>query len=248
MKKTAIVVAALALFACATGALLAQSPEDAKFKKFQDTLLGRLFQVLPDGRDPPGLHEVQRQAREPERRRPRQVQRGPRRLQPGARVQDRQDRSSPRTTRSSTRCCSTSSTSSSSSSSTSCPGTTTPFSITTCSSSRLRSLLVKNGGAGVAPATARAKLIPGLVKVAKDSLKNPPQEYTQAAIDQMPAIIDFYRVEHPQALRRRRRPPGRGRQGRRRPRGLPAVPEGRAPGQVDRQLPDARLRTSGSSR
>jgi hypothetical protein len=59
----------------------------------------------------------------------------------------------------------------------------------------LRSLLVKLGPNGVAPATARAKAIPGLVKRAKDNLKNPPQEYTQAAIDQMPAILDFYRVD-----------------------------------------------------
>ncbi|MGZ5515444.1 MAG: DUF885 family protein, partial [Candidatus Aminicenantales bacterium] len=61
----------------------------------------------------------------------------------------------------------------------------------------VRSLLVKNGSSGVAAATARAKLLPGLIERAKDSLKNPPQEYTQAAIDQMPAIIDFYRVEIP---------------------------------------------------
>ena len=61
----------------------------------------------------------------------------------------------------------------------------------------LRSLLVKLGPNGVAPATARAKAIPGLVKRAKESLKNPPQEYTQAAIDQMPAILDFYRTDIP---------------------------------------------------
>lgn len=59
----------------------------------------------------------------------------------------------------------------------------------------LRSLLLKNGGAAVVPATARAKAIPGLIKRAKDSLKNPPREYTQAAIDQMPAIIEFYRTD-----------------------------------------------------
>ena len=61
----------------------------------------------------------------------------------------------------------------------------------------LRSLLVKLGPAGIVPATARAKAIPGLVKRAKESLKNPPQEYTQAAIDQMPAILDFYRMDIP---------------------------------------------------
>lgn len=61
----------------------------------------------------------------------------------------------------------------------------------------LRGVLVKNGAAGVPAATARAKAIPGLVKRAKDNLKTPPQEYTQAAIAQMPAIIDFYKTEIP---------------------------------------------------
>jgi hypothetical protein len=61
----------------------------------------------------------------------------------------------------------------------------------------MRSLLVKNGPSGAAAAAARAKLIPGLVKRAKDNLKTPPQDYTQAAIAQMPAIIDFYRIEIP---------------------------------------------------
>jgi uncharacterized protein (DUF885 family) len=61
----------------------------------------------------------------------------------------------------------------------------------------LRSLLVKLGPNGVASATSRAKAIPGLVKRAKDNLKNPPQEYTQAAIDQMPSILDFYKVDVP---------------------------------------------------
>src|SRR5512137_210935 len=47
MKRTAILVAALAIFACATGALLAQSPEDAKFKKFQDTFWDTYFKFYP---------------------------------------------------------------------------------------------------------------------------------------------------------------------------------------------------------
>ncbi|MGZ5478558.1 MAG: DUF885 family protein, partial [Candidatus Aminicenantales bacterium] len=47
MKKTAIVVAVLAVFACTTGVLLAQSAEDAKFKKFQDTFWDSYFKFYP---------------------------------------------------------------------------------------------------------------------------------------------------------------------------------------------------------
>jgi len=59
----------------------------------------------------------------------------------------------------------------------------------------IRSLILKSPGS---PAlAARAKLLPGLIKKAKDNLKTPPQEYTQAALKQMPAIIDFYKTEVP---------------------------------------------------
>jgi len=47
MKKTAIVLAVLTVFACGTGALLAQGPEDAKFKKFQDTFWDAYFKFYP---------------------------------------------------------------------------------------------------------------------------------------------------------------------------------------------------------
>jgi uncharacterized protein (DUF885 family) len=57
----------------------------------------------------------------------------------------------------------------------------------------VRSLIVRNPGAPAA--AARARLLPGLIKKAKDNLKNPPQEYTQAAIKQVPGIIDFYRTD-----------------------------------------------------
>jgi hypothetical protein len=60
----------------------------------------------------------------------------------------------------------------------------------------IRSLVLRNPGSPAA--AARAKALPQLVKRAKDNLKTPPQEYTQAAIKQMPAIIDFYRTELPQ--------------------------------------------------
>lgn len=59
----------------------------------------------------------------------------------------------------------------------------------------IRSLVVRNAGAPAA--AARAKLLPGLVKRAKENLKTPPQEYTQAAVKQMPGIIDFYKTELP---------------------------------------------------
>ncbi len=64
----------------------------------------------------------------------------------------------------------------------------------------VRSLLVKDGApidARVKSATERAKLIPGLIKRAKDNLKTPAQIYTETAIKQMPAIIEFYRTEAP---------------------------------------------------
>ena len=47
MKKTAIALAALLVLAWGAGALLAQSPEDAKFKKFQDTFWDAYFKFFP---------------------------------------------------------------------------------------------------------------------------------------------------------------------------------------------------------
>jgi len=46
-------------------------------------------------------------------------------------------------------------------------------------------------------ATSRAKSLPGLIKKAKDLLKTPPEAYTREAIQQMPGIIDYYRTEAP---------------------------------------------------
>ncbi|HYA48643.1 MAG TPA: DUF885 family protein [Burkholderiales bacterium] len=59
----------------------------------------------------------------------------------------------------------------------------------------IRSLIVRNPGAPAA--ASRAKLLPGLIKRAKDNLKTPPQEYTQAAVRQMPGIIEFYKTDVP---------------------------------------------------
>ncbi|HVP91736.1 MAG TPA: DUF885 family protein [Terriglobales bacterium] len=59
----------------------------------------------------------------------------------------------------------------------------------------IQSLISRNANAPAA--AARAKLLPGLIKRAKDNLKTPPQEYTQAAIRQLPGIIDFYKTDLP---------------------------------------------------
>ncbi len=64
----------------------------------------------------------------------------------------------------------------------------------------VRGLLIKDGvplDARIKSATERAKLLPGLIKKAKENLKTPAQIYTEAAIRQIPAIIEFYRTEAP---------------------------------------------------
>ena len=64
----------------------------------------------------------------------------------------------------------------------------------------VRGLLVKDGApidARVKSATERAKLLPGLIKKAKENLKTPAQLYTETAIKQIPAIIEFYKTEAP---------------------------------------------------
>jgi len=62
----------------------------------------------------------------------------------------------------------------------------------------IRSLLVKDfSDAKLIAATERAKALPELVKTAKEILKTPPKEYTEAAIKQMPAILAFYKSEVP---------------------------------------------------
>jgi uncharacterized protein (DUF885 family) len=64
----------------------------------------------------------------------------------------------------------------------------------------VRGLLVKNGApleARIKSATERAKLLPGLIKKAKENLKTPAQIYTETALAQLPGIIDFYKTEAP---------------------------------------------------
>jgi hypothetical protein len=59
----------------------------------------------------------------------------------------------------------------------------------------IRSLITRNPGTPAA--VSRAKLLPGLIKKAKDNLKTPPREYTEAAIKQLAGVIDFYKTDVP---------------------------------------------------
>ncbi len=67
----------------------------------------------------------------------------------------------------------------------------------------IRGLLVKEFAAmdtRLKFATERAKALPGFIKQAKLELKTPPKEYTEAAIKQFPAILDFYKTEVPKLI------------------------------------------------
>ncbi|MCX6561465.1 MAG: DUF885 family protein [Candidatus Aminicenantes bacterium] len=65
----------------------------------------------------------------------------------------------------------------------------------------LRGLLGKGvTDAKLAAATARAKALPGFIKQAKENLKTPPKEYTDAAVKQFAAILDYYKTELPKAI------------------------------------------------
>lgn len=196
MKRTAVIMVALALFACATGALLAQSAEDAKFKKFQDSFWDAYFKFYPTAGTLQGFTKYNDKLEDPSEGaldKFNEVLDGFNqelvtkidRTKLSAENQldhemyldflDLEFLKLQYTL----------------------PWQDNPLLYNDLFVQSLQSLLVKNGGANAAAAAARTKLIPGLVKRAKDSLKNPPPEYTQAAIDQMPAIIDFYRVDIP---------------------------------------------------
>jgi len=67
----------------------------------------------------------------------------------------------------------------------------------------LRGLLTKEFAgidARLKSATERAKALPGFLKQAKENLKTPPKEYTEEAIRQFPAILDFYKTEIPKLI------------------------------------------------
>jgi len=194
MRKTAVVLAALAILACGTGALQAQSPEDAKFKKFQDSFWDAYFKFYPTSGTLQGYTKYNDKLEDPSEGaldKFNEVLDGfnqelvskidKTKLSPDNQLEhemllDFLDMEFLKLQNL-------------------IPWEYNPFLYNDLFVNSLRSLLLKNGGS--AAATSRAKLIPGLVKRAKDNLKTPPQDYTQAAIAQMPAIIDFYRMEIP---------------------------------------------------
>jgi len=195
MKKTAIVLAALALFACGAGALLAQSPEDAKFKKFQDNFWDAYFKFYPTAGSLQGYAKYNDKLEDPtegnldkfneildgfNQELVSKIDKG--KLSADNQVEhemflDFLDLEFLKLQNL-------------------VPWEYNPLLYNDLFLNSLRSVL-KNGASGVAAATARAKAIPVLVKRAKDNLKTPPQDYTQAAIGQMPGIIEFYRTEVP---------------------------------------------------
>ncbi len=64
----------------------------------------------------------------------------------------------------------------------------------------LRGLAKDPTDAKLLAAAARAKALPDFIKQAKANLQTPPKEYTDAAIKQMPAILDFYKSALPAAI------------------------------------------------
>ena len=195
MKKTAVTLIALAVLACGAGALLAQAPEDAKFKKFQDTFWDAYFKFYPTAGSIQGFVKYNDKLEDPSESSLDKfheildglngdlVKIDQSKLSADNQLEremllDFIDLEFLKLQ-------------------TLLPWDYNPLLYNDLFIQSMRSLLVKNGPSGAAAAAARAKLIPGLVKRAKDNLKTPPQDYTQAAIDQLPAILDFYRIEVP---------------------------------------------------
>ncbi|HPW18218.1 MAG TPA: DUF885 family protein [Candidatus Aminicenantes bacterium] len=196
MKKTAVALAALVVLSWGAGALLAQSPEDAKFKKYQDTFWDAYFKFYPTAGTLQGYAKYNDKLEDPSEgsldkfndaldalNKELVTKIDKSKLSAEAQTEhemllDFMDLEFLKLRNV-------------------IPWDYNPLLYNELFVQSLRGLLVKQGAAGVGPATARAKLIPGLVKRAKDNLKTPPQDYTQAALDQMPAILDFYRVEVP---------------------------------------------------
>ena len=192
MRKTAIVLAALAIFACGAGALLAQ---DADFKKFQDKFWDAYFKFYPTAGSLQGYAKYNDRLEDPSEGALDKFNEAldafnqelvskidKTKLSPDLQVEhemflDFLDLEFQKLQNL-------------------VPWEYNPLLYNDLFLNSLKSAL-KNGSNGVTAATARAKAIPGLVKRAKDNLKTPPQDYTQAAIDQMPGIIEFYRTEIP---------------------------------------------------
>jgi hypothetical protein len=196
MRKTAFVLVALALFACWAGALLAQSPEDAKFKKTQDSFWDAYFKFYPTAGSLQGFTKYNEKLEDPTNGsldKFNEILDGfnqdlvskidKSKLSADNRIEhemllDFLDLEFLKLQNL-------------------IPWDYNPRLYNDLFINSMRSLLAKNGAANIVAATARAKAIPGLVKRAKDNLKTPPQDYTQAAIDQMPGILEFYRTEIP---------------------------------------------------
>jgi hypothetical protein len=196
MRKTAIVLVALALFACWAGALLAQSPEDAKFKKTQENFWDAYFKFYPTAGSLQGFTKYNDKLEDPtngsldkfneildgfNQELVSKIDKF--KLSADNQIEhemllDFLDLEFLKLQNL-------------------IPWDYNPRLYNDLFLNSMRSLLAKNGAANIVAATARAKAIPGLVKRAKDNLKTPPQDYTQAAIDQMPGILEFYRTEVP---------------------------------------------------
>jgi hypothetical protein len=192
MRKTAIALAALAIFACGAGALLAQ---DADFKKFQDKFWDAYFKFYPTAGSLQGYAKYNDKIEDPSEGALDKFNEAldgfnqelvskidKTKLSPDLQVEhemflDFLDLEFQKLQNI-------------------VPWEYNPLLYNDLFLNGLKSVL-KNGANGVTAAAARAKAIPGLVKRAKDNLKTPPQDYTQAAIDQMPGIIEFYRTEIP---------------------------------------------------
>jgi hypothetical protein len=196
MKRTAVALAVLAILACGTSALLAQGPEDAKFKKFQDTFWDAYFKFYPTAGTIQGYTKYNDKLEDPSQ---------------GA-IEKFNDVLNGFNTELVTKIDKTKLSADNQLEhemyldflelellklQIDGPLEMNPLVYNELFVQSMRSLLAKNAGSGIVAATARAKLIPGLTKRAKENLKTPPQEYTMAAIDQMPAIIDFYRMDIP---------------------------------------------------
>lgn len=196
MRKTFVILASVALLAWSAGVLVAQSPEDAKFKKFQDTFWDAYFKFYPTTGTLQGYTKYNDKLEDPTESaldKFNEVLDGfnqelvskidKTKLSPDAQIEhemflDFLDLEFVKLQNL-------------------VPWEYNPLLYNDLFVHSLRSLLVKGGPAGAGAAAARARLIPNLVKRAKDSLKTPPQDYTQAAIDQMPAIIEFYKTDIP---------------------------------------------------
>ena len=196
MRKTAVVLAALAILACGAGALLAQSPEDAKFKKFQDSFWDVYFKFYPTSGTLQGYTKYNDKLEDPSEGAldkfnealdgfNQELVSKIDRTKLSADIQVEHEMFLDFLDLEFLKLLNL------------VPWEYNPLLYNDLFLNSLRSVLVKNGASGVAAATARAKAIPGLVKRAKDNLKTPPQDYTQAAIDQMPGIIEFFRTEVP---------------------------------------------------